>query len=30
VRLIVTGWPKGLTPGVAEFTVFGNTEPAKR
>ena len=29
-RLVVTGWPKGLTPGVAEFTVFGNTEPAKR
>jgi hypothetical protein len=29
-RLVVAGWPKGLTPGVAEFTVFGNTEPAKR
>jgi hypothetical protein len=29
-RLVVTAWPKGLTPGVAEFTVFGNTEPAKR
>ena len=26
----ITAWPKGLTPGVAEFTVFGNTEPAKR
>ncbi len=23
VRLVVTGWPKGITPGVAEFTVFG-------
>ncbi len=30
VRLVVTAWPKGITPGVAEFTVFGNTEPAKR
>jgi xylan 1,4-beta-xylosidase len=29
-RLVVTAWPKGITPGVAEFTVFGNTEPAKR
>ena len=29
-RLVVTGWPKGITPGVAEFTVFGNTEPARR
>jgi xylan 1,4-beta-xylosidase len=29
-RLVVTSWPKGLTPGVAEFTVFGTTEPAKR
>jgi hypothetical protein len=29
-RLIVTAWPKGITPGVAEFTVFGNTEPARR
>jgi hypothetical protein len=29
-RLVVTGWPKGITPGVAEFTVFGNTVPAKR
>jgi len=23
VRLVVTGWPHGITPGVAEFTVFG-------
>jgi hypothetical protein len=29
-RLVVTGWPKGITPGVAEFTVFGLTEPVKR
>ncbi len=29
-RLIVTGWPKGITPGVAEFTVFGHTEPVRR
>jgi len=29
-RLVVTGWPKGITPGVAEFTVFGQTEPVKR
>jgi xylan 1,4-beta-xylosidase len=29
-RLVVTSWPKGITPGVAEFTVFGNTEPRKR
>jgi hypothetical protein len=29
-RLIVTAWPKGITPGVAEFTVFGNTDPARR
>jgi hypothetical protein len=29
-RLVVTGWPKGITPGVAEFTVFGGTEPGKR
>ena len=28
-RLVVTGWPKGITPGVAEFTVFGNTEPVR-
>jgi hypothetical protein len=25
VRLVITGWPKGLAPGVAEFTVFGET-----
>lgn len=24
-RLVITGWPKGITPGVAEFTVFGET-----
>ena len=24
VRLVITGWPKGIKPGVAEFTVFGN------
>jgi hypothetical protein len=28
-RLIILGWPKGITPGVAEFTVFGKTVPAK-
>ena len=28
-RLVITAWPKGLTPGVAEFTVFGNAEPRK-
>ncbi len=29
-RLVITGWPKGITPGVAEFTVFGATEPGRR
>ncbi len=29
-RLVVTGWPKGITPGVAEFTLFGQTELVKR
>jgi xylan 1,4-beta-xylosidase len=29
-RLVVTAWPRGLTPGVAEFTVFGETVPVKR
>ena len=29
-RLVITGWPKGMRPGVTEFTVFGNTEPADR
>jgi xylan 1,4-beta-xylosidase len=29
-RLVITGWPKGITPGVAEFTVFGNTERVVR
>ncbi len=24
-RLVITGWPQGITPGVAEFTVFGET-----
>ncbi|HEX5399608.1 MAG TPA: hypothetical protein VFY06_11235, partial [Verrucomicrobiae bacterium] len=24
-RLVILGWPKGITPGVAEFTVFGQT-----
>jgi hypothetical protein len=24
-RLVVLGWPPGITPGVAEFTLFGNT-----
>jgi GH43 family beta-xylosidase len=32
-RLVILGWPKGIRPGVAEFTVFGNTivkgQPAK-
>lgn len=28
-RLVITGWPKGITPGVAEFTVFGQTNPGK-
>ncbi len=28
-RLVITGWPKGITPGVAEFTVFGVTNPAR-
>ena len=23
-RLVVTGWPAGIKPGVAEFTVFGD------
>ena len=27
-RLVIVGAPKGITPGVAEFTVFG--EAAKR
>jgi xylan 1,4-beta-xylosidase len=25
VRLTITGWPKGITPGVCEFTAFGET-----
>jgi hypothetical protein len=28
-RLIIIGMPKGITPAVAEFTVFGKTVPAK-
>ena len=24
-RLVILGWPKGITPSVAEFTVFGET-----
>lgn len=28
-RLVITGWPRGITPGVAEFTVFGQTNPGK-
>ncbi len=28
-RLVILGWPKGITPGVAEFTVFGNTVGGK-
>jgi len=25
VRLTITGWPKGITPGVVEFTCFGES-----
>lgn len=25
LRLVITGWPAGITPGVAEFTAFGIT-----
>jgi hypothetical protein len=28
-RLVILGSPKGITPGVAEFTVFGETVSAK-
>jgi hypothetical protein len=28
-RLAVTGWPKGITPAVAEFTVFGEAVAAR-
>jgi len=28
-RLVILGWPKGITPGVAEFTVFGKTVVGK-
>ena len=26
-RLVITGWPKGIKPGVIEFTVFGDHDP---
>jgi xylan 1,4-beta-xylosidase len=29
-RLVITGWPKGITPGVAEFTLFGNAVQTRR
>lgn len=29
-RLVILGWPEGITPGVAEFTVFGKTVADKR
>jgi hypothetical protein len=29
-RLVVTGWPEGISPGVAEFTVFGETVVTRR
>jgi hypothetical protein len=25
VRLTITGWPEGITPGVVEFTCFGES-----
>jgi xylan 1,4-beta-xylosidase len=28
-RLVILGWPKGITPGVSEFTVFGKTVVSK-
>jgi xylan 1,4-beta-xylosidase len=28
-RLVILGWPTGITPGVAEFTVFGKTVAGK-
>lgn len=28
-RLVILGWPKGITPAVAEFSVFGKTLVAK-
>ena len=27
VRLTITGWPEGITPGVISFTVFGKRAP---
>lgn len=30
VRLTVTGWPRGITPAVCEFTVFGNKAASSR
>ena len=29
-RLVVLGWPKGITPGVAEFTAFGQIITTRR
>jgi hypothetical protein len=29
-RLMITGYPQGITPGVAEFTLFGETLPEKK
>ena len=28
-RLVITGWPQGITPSVAEFTIFGKTVVAE-
>lgn len=28
-RLVILGWPKGIAPGVVEFTLFGNTVVGK-
>jgi hypothetical protein len=27
IRLVITGWAKGIAPGVADFTAFGNAIP---
>jgi hypothetical protein len=29
-RLVILGWPQGITPAVAEFTVFGKTTPRRQ
>ena len=29
-RLVITGWPKGIRPGVIEFTVFGDRDDDRR